>query len=107
MTAIEAFKLLPGSEFITDDESIKLCLEYFIAPQHFHVVRLAVGVLIESSPSISNTDLALVVKEGILGTTRRFILAAQGLPVSGGPGGHLFSFSNIEEIKLKIVQKCR
>ena len=106
-SAEEAFRLLPGSEIIVGAESVALCVEYFIAPSHFRVTELAMHALLEMKPGATDAELAGLVREGILGATRRFVLGAQGLPVSGGPGGHLFSFPNPEEIKLKIVQRCR
>jgi len=107
MTAIEAFRMLPGSDLVTHPESIQLCLDYFISPQHFHVVELAVKELLRADPKRNDQDMMGIIKEGMIGTTRRFILGAQGLAISGGPGGHLFTFSNIDEIRLRIVQQCR
>jgi hypothetical protein len=106
-SAIEAFQMLPGADTVVDKGAIEMCLEYFIAPEHWKVVEVAIHAILEIRPDMSDEDLVKVINSGILGTTRRFILGAQGLPISGGPGGHLFSFSNPDEIKLKIVHTCR
>ena len=106
LSALDAFSLLPGSWAITDEHAIAVCLEYFIAPQHWKVIELGVHALLDRNSDATPEDLCKIVSTGILGTTRRFILGAQGLPISGGPGAHQFAFSNADEIKMKIVQTC-
>jgi len=107
MSANDAFNLLPGAPTVTDKEALGLCLEFFISPEHWKVVELTIHAVLEIRPNESDENLGRLIANGIIGTTRRFILTAQGLPISGGPGGHMFTFANMEEIKLRIVQTCR
>lgn len=106
VSAEEALRQLPGGELLRDASSVALCLELLMAPQHFVVVTSAISaVLANRGRDVTDEELKLVVNEGIFGTIRRYLLAAQGLPVSAvASGGAQLS---PDEMRQKLVDHCR
>jgi hypothetical protein len=106
MTAEEALRQLPGGELLKDAASVGLCLELLMAPQHFLVVTSALSAAIKNrGRSVSDEELRNIVQEGVFGTIRRYLLAAQGLPVSAVPSGG--AVLSTDEMRQKLVDHCR
>ena len=100
ISAIEAVKRLPGGNTLTQYK-LELCVELQIAPQHYIVVELAIHAIMRRENNTVN--LTEFVQDGIFGTIRRYLLAAQGLPVSTTGGGPNFT---VPEMKAKLIEQC-
>lgn len=102
MTAEEAIQGLPGGS----DAPIELCTELQIAPQHLKAIEIAIHSVLRKrghDAQVDDSVLLSLIKEGVFGTIRRYLLAAQGLPVSAVAQNILSQ----DEMKLKLIQYCR
>ena len=102
MTAEEAIRGLPGGS----DAPIELCTELQIAPQHLKAIEIAIHSVLRKrghDAQVDDSVLLSLIKEGVFGTIRRYLLAAQGLPVSAVAQNILSQ----DEMKLKLIQYCR
>jgi hypothetical protein len=106
MTATQAVCQLIGGDTISKSpELMNLCLDFHLAPQHLLVVEKGVHALLRSRGlGMSDEILAKVINDGMFGTIRRYLLAAQGLPVSVNPQ---MSGISIEDMKSRVIAVCR
>lgn len=105
MTAPEAVVQLPGGWQLSKSKpAVELCVELQIAPQHLIVIQSAMHVMLKQRRSATDADLIALIREGVFGTIRRYLLSAQGLPVSVVPQQTTVS---PEEMKAKVVAFCR
>jgi hypothetical protein len=104
ISAEEAVRLLPTVDMLDSAEAVAICVELLIAPQHYLVTRAAVLTILKKRENIEDSALFGVIQEAVFGTIRRYLLAAQGLPVSAFAGAPA---SSVEEMKLKLVQHFR
>ena len=103
ISAEEAVRLLPTVDML-DSEAVAICVELLIAPQHYLVTKAAVFTILKKRENVEDTALCGVIQEAVFGTIRRYLLAAQGLPVSAFAGAPA---SSVGEMKLKLVQHFR
>jgi len=100
MTVEQAVHMLPSGT----DAPIDICSQLQISPQHVKVIQIAVhSVLKIRGKDVPDETLFALIKEGVFGTIRRYLLAAQGLPVSAVATS---PFSE-EEMKRRLIQYCR
>jgi hypothetical protein len=105
MTAPEAVVQLPGGWQLSKSKpAVELCVELQIAPQHLIVIQSAMHVMLKQRRSATDADLIALIREGVFGTIRRYLLSAQGLTVSVVPQQTTVS---PEEMKAKVVAFCR
>ena len=100
MNLEEAIRSLPAGT----DAPFQLCAELQIAPQHLKVIQIAVhAVMRKRGRDIDDSILFSLVRDGVFGSIRRYLLAAQGLPVAAVAHNPLSQ----DEMKSKLIQYCR
>ena len=101
----QAVRNLPGGHALSD-AAVSLCHELHLAPQHYTVIELAVHALLRRPGNVDDSLLQNLVKDNgrIFGTTRRYLLAAQGLPVSATGGVPTLTHA---EMKHRLIDSCR
>jgi hypothetical protein len=102
ISPLQIFQTLPGGDLITDGVAVQICLDYYIAPQHFFVVQSAIHTVLSKRSVVDEEFLRSLIKDGIFGTTKRYI---QG---GGGPGGGVnASSTSLGDMKNNIIKYCR
>ncbi len=104
MTGEQALRLLPGGEFISSEKAIELCLNLYLAPQHFLVIQSGIRSVLTNRQDSTDELLASLIPDGVFGTIRRYLLGAQGLSVSAYSATQSVT---IAEMKLLLIDFFR
>ena len=104
LTPQQAVLMLPAGEMLDSEEAVQMCVELLVAPQHYLVTRAAVFAVLRRRGSVEDNEIASIITDGVFGTIRRYLLAAQGLPVSAYSGTLTMS---MEDMKLRLAQHFR
>lgn len=101
LSPIDIFQSLPaGAELLASNPAaVDLCLQLYIAPQHYAVVEIAVHAILRHGNG-DEEKLKNIVKDGIFGTTKRYILGGGGPQTSSLP-------HTLEDMKNSIIKCCR
>ncbi len=101
ISPIDIFLSLPGgTELSGNTAAVQLCLEYYIAPQHFLVVESAIHAMMRSQQRGSDSKMQQLIRDGIFGTTKRYI---QG---GGGPQSSSLPYT-VDEMRNSLIKCCR
>jgi hypothetical protein len=106
LSSEQALLKLPGGELLKRSQTIQLCIDLQLSPQHFLVIESGIHAVLRTRRDsfIDDETLKSLVQDGVFGTVRRYLLASQGLPVSASA---LALPAPIDEMKAQIVQHCR
>lgn len=102
ISPIDIFQSLPGGIDLSvkNPAALQLCLELYIAPQQFLVVQSAIHAMIKSDSTVPDSKLIAVIRDGIFGTTKRYM---QG---GGGPQSSVQN-NTIDQMKAALIQCCK